>query len=253
MDENFQIETPVTIEQIESTLTKAMRKDSNYWYLIDEAQIKNLPSGPQRLSKRIAKGLSNGNLEMPVFDFNNYIYHESLGTIRGEVLGTVTAESLKKAFCIAAIKYPNIFARVMDCNADAKDSDIILQLAVMGEVRFTIHNSQLTIDMTHSHEKILPYLQSLKKGTSIKILLPPSCSVDHLSQTFNVDVGTVITTINWAITWWNFPEDTVWKVSKDADDILVLEPPHNLADRFYDALIECHLSVTPIEDVCWEE
>ena len=120
----------LTYEHFENVIVTALEGGSNYWYIINADEFKKyLPqiAGTfNALTERISKALyENSKFKMNVYDQET-----------DELLGTVTQESMIKAFKIASDKYSHNFNNILSDDYDADDADVLFQLAVMGEVVF---------------------------------------------------------------------------------------------------------------------
>lgn len=130
METIFEVKTvkAITEDHISGVITTSLEGGSNYWYLIDRDQLSGISEDRSiPLSERISKALSsNKSARVPIYDIEN----------PDDLLGTVTQESLKKAFEKAAEEYPTSFNAIMNDTYDAIDADIVFQLATMNDVVF---------------------------------------------------------------------------------------------------------------------
>jgi len=128
-DLHITIAVKVSLEHFEEIIVSALEGGSNYWYdlNIDEFRKDLLGESGEPLSSRIAKSLfENPNFEMNVYDVED----------DSEVLGTVTQSSMLKALGVAKQDYSHHYHDLMEGVGDADTTDILFQLAVMGEIVF---------------------------------------------------------------------------------------------------------------------
>ena len=119
----------LTLEQFEDIIVNAMELGSNYWYLVNPIEFRVSLQGKEGdpLSTRIAQTLYNDKtFFIGVYDLEDPSY----------LLGTLTQESLLKALEIAYTRYTSHYTNFISGNGDAETSDVIFQLAVMGELVF---------------------------------------------------------------------------------------------------------------------
>ncbi len=114
----------ITEEEFESLLVTALEGGSNYWYWIKSIELKDTSyeSTDEPLSSWLGKELFNN----PEFKLNIYDVED-----HDNLLGTVTQESIMKAFEKAGVRRTLDF---IDGNFDAEDADVIFQYATMGEI-----------------------------------------------------------------------------------------------------------------------
>lgn len=121
----------IHLDHFESVIITALEGGSNYWYQIfNEDYIPQLSSkNPQKpaLSERIAYALyTDSKFKLPVYDVEN----------PDDLLGTVTQESMYRAFEKAEKEYLNAYIHIIEEQYDATDADILFQLATMGKLVF---------------------------------------------------------------------------------------------------------------------
>jgi len=124
----------IHLDLFESVIIGALEGGSNYWYMLFNEDYRDQlgPKNPNKpaLSERIAFALyTNPKFGLPVYDAESEEDDP-------ELLGTVTQESMYRAFEIAKEDYPDIYERVIEGQEDASDADVIFQLATMGELTF---------------------------------------------------------------------------------------------------------------------
>ena len=126
----IKIEKQITLGHFESIIVGALEGGSNYWYDLkpDEfrSQLSESTEG-EPISMRIAKALyDNPEFKMNVYDAED----------EGELLGTVTQESMLDGLIIAALDYDWHFNNLMTENDDAETADVMFQLATMKDIVF---------------------------------------------------------------------------------------------------------------------
>ena len=124
-------ETEITQSIFDNLIITALEGGSNYWYeLNDDEFCMDLPAKAgdyDTLTEKISKALfTNPDFQMKVYDKE----------IPDEVLGTVTQESIMKAFELANLHYSVCLDNIISDDYDAEDADVMFQLATMGEVVF---------------------------------------------------------------------------------------------------------------------
>lgn len=102
----------------------ALEGGSNYWYKMDVPQKARVASG-EFLSEKIGNFILGGG-KVYFYDAEN----------PKELLGFVNMDKVLDAISSVKKGYPHIWERILLGNADASDSDVFLQLCVMGEVVF---------------------------------------------------------------------------------------------------------------------
>jgi hypothetical protein len=126
----IKIEKQITQQHFESIIVGALEGGSNYWYDLkpDEfrSQLSESTDG-EPISMRIAEALYNN----PEFKMNVYDVEDE-----GELLGTVTQESMLDGLVIAALDYDWHFNNLMVENDDAETADVMFQLATMKDIVF---------------------------------------------------------------------------------------------------------------------
>jgi len=145
MEKNFKISTLVAGAQlVEHTIVTALEGGSNYWYWIkcdehwfevakryDKAIAQNedpIREHHNPLSIRISNALLNvEGFEMNVYDLDNC----------NERLGVLTFEGFKKGCELCQQNFPDIWGNILREDHDAGDADVLFQLAVMGELKFS--------------------------------------------------------------------------------------------------------------------
>jgi len=122
----------ITYDHFEAVIVTALEGGSNYWYNLNTKEFKDkLPKAAGSfncLTEKISKALyedTRSRFKMNVYDVES-----------DELLGTVTHQSMIKAFKLAAIDHYHNFENIISGNYDAADADVIFQLAVMGNVVF---------------------------------------------------------------------------------------------------------------------
>ena len=119
----------ISLNHFEDIIVTALEGGSNYWYELDVDEFRKdleLEDG-EPLSTRIAKSLfENPNFKMNVYDIEE----------PGEILGTVTQKSMLTAIETAYYDYNHIYNDMMEGTGDADTTDMLFQLATMGEITF---------------------------------------------------------------------------------------------------------------------
>jgi len=123
------IKQPVSFDHFENIIVGALEGGSNYWYELNVAEFRNTLKGEkgEPISTRIAQSL----YEDPTFKMNVYDIEEE-----GELLGTVTQESILNAIKTANEKHSDVFYDLFEGSWDANTADVLFQLATMGEIVF---------------------------------------------------------------------------------------------------------------------
>jgi hypothetical protein len=119
----------ITVDHFETIIVGALEGGSNYWYElnVDEFKTQLLGENNEPLSSRIAKTLyDNSKFQMNVYDIEN----------EGELLGTVTQESMLRAIEITHEEYPDTYYELIEGQDDANTADVLFQIAAMGEITF---------------------------------------------------------------------------------------------------------------------
>lgn len=119
------------LEHFDRIIVTALEGGSNYWYQLfnEDYAAQLVPKTEKRssVSERISETLYlKSDFKLPVFDIEN----------TKDLLGTVTQQSMFKAFIIAEEEYSDVYDAIMSEEYDANDADIMFQLATMGEVVF---------------------------------------------------------------------------------------------------------------------
>jgi hypothetical protein len=105
----------------EGVIVTALEGGSNYW-----CEIREFPDTPKGYppTDRLALSLvNNPKFKVDVFDAET-----------DEKLGELTQAAMLKGLQLAVDTYPYAFSDLLSENYDAETTDIILQLAVLGEV-----------------------------------------------------------------------------------------------------------------------
>jgi hypothetical protein len=126
----IKIEKQITQQHFESIIVGALEGGSNYWYDLKLDEFKSQLSESTKdesLSMRIAEALYTN----PEFKMNVYDYEDE-----GELLGTVTQESMLDGLVIAALDYDWHFNNLMSEHDDAETADVMFQLAAMKDIVF---------------------------------------------------------------------------------------------------------------------
>ena len=126
----IKIEKQITQQHFESIIVGALEGGSNYWYDLKPDEFESQLSESTKdepLSMRIAEALYTN----PEFKMNVYDYEDE-----GELLGTVTQESMLSGLVIAALDYDWHFNNLMSEHDDAETADVMFQLAAMKDIVF---------------------------------------------------------------------------------------------------------------------
>lgn len=133
------IDKDVPSEVIENIFVTALEGGSNYWYYLDDAEIKKVrevvPKDVEEcLSVAIFKAVYEHGITVAVHDKENYNEDEDDNEVLGELSMTTMADRLQRL-----INDGNGWALLLelDENGDADSSDAIFQYLVMGEVVFS--------------------------------------------------------------------------------------------------------------------
>lgn len=123
------IKTKIKTEDIVNLIVSALEGGSNYWYLI-EKRIK--PKKFDYLDKtRPSKG-GNWYYEYPLNPGGALIISSQEEPEKGNF--RLDLKSIKKGLQIMAKKYPNHYKDILADNTDATTGDVLLQLALFGEL-----------------------------------------------------------------------------------------------------------------------
>lgn len=117
---------PVTEERRIDMLVGALEGGSNYWYWLGDAAtaiFDKYRKAGDALADTMYAALKAGE-SIPVEDVEN----------DGEVLGTISMESIEKGERLMYGDMPNDFHDIADENDDASTADIWFQYATLGEV-----------------------------------------------------------------------------------------------------------------------
>lgn len=113
----------ISDQRIKDALITALEGGSNYWYFVnfDKGNI------PLKVDCAMSEHIVNSVMD------GHYVAIEDIET--GENLGVLSHSSIEKGLQLLSKDYPSIAASITD-HLDASESDILLQLCVMGEVVF---------------------------------------------------------------------------------------------------------------------
>jgi hypothetical protein len=121
----------IHLEHFDNVIITALEGGSNYWYQLftDDYRDQMVPRTEKRpaFSERISESLYlKSDFKLPVYDVES----------PDDLLGTVTQQSMFKAFELVEKQYPEVYERIMGEGSDASDADIVFQLATMEKVVF---------------------------------------------------------------------------------------------------------------------
>lgn len=119
-----ELQRELTKQDIIDLFVTALEGGSNYWYKMDVPQKARVASG-EFLSEKVGNFILGGG-KIYFYDAEN----------PKEILGFVDTDKVLDAISAIKKQYPNIWENILLGNADASDSDVFLQLCVMGEVVF---------------------------------------------------------------------------------------------------------------------
>lgn len=120
-NEKIDIIFQLDYQNFEDMLVAALEGGSNYWYLLGEYPPKKGKEQP--LSVFIAEQVWNG-ASVDIFDVED----------EKTKLGELNIDNIKRGASLAATKYLQSLANLVDGSYDAADADVLFQLIVLGDV-----------------------------------------------------------------------------------------------------------------------
>jgi len=121
---NIEIDDQTIIDEI----ITALEGGSNYWYNLDPDDLipfRQAYTG-MPLSEKVARAVLEKGITIKIWDAED----------NEELLGELSRDGIYTGFAKMIQEYPYVFANITTQQSDASDSDILLQLAVMNEVKF---------------------------------------------------------------------------------------------------------------------